>query len=118
MLIRIPFDRRRLVFRRVLLMFGRHPKVLCCPQGRRATAGGGKISQLHSLSLCSAATLTAAYSQSAYALEKQRSVDMSLANGDRKIQSISAKAFPCRASEHIGAARFAKEISAALRQDY
>jgi hypothetical protein len=43
---------------------------------------------------------------------------MSLANGDRKIQSVSAKPFPCGATDHIGAARFAKEISAALRLDY
>jgi hypothetical protein len=43
---------------------------------------------------------------------------MSLANGDRKIQSISAKTFPCQAREKIGAARFAEEISAALRLDY
>jgi hypothetical protein len=43
---------------------------------------------------------------------------MSLANGDRKIQSISAKSFPCTAREHIGAARFAEEVSTALRLDY
>ena len=43
---------------------------------------------------------------------------MSLANQDRKIQSISAKQFPYQSKEHIGSARFAEEISAALRLDY
>lgn len=43
---------------------------------------------------------------------------MSLANGDRKIQSVLAKPFPSQARERIGAGRFAEEISAALRLDY
>jgi hypothetical protein len=54
----------------------------------------------------------------AFSIEKQRKADMSLANGDRKIRSISGRTIHCGSGGRLGAGRFAQEISAALRLDY